>query len=79
MKLKCEQCGGWTSEEFTHDVNGKCLCVLCSFGDALPKSFDYSKVKDARDEQDDGPTVKEIEDLIDEVMPDSDDDSDLSS
>jgi len=31
MKIKCERCGGWVDESYTHVVCGQCVCVLCGF------------------------------------------------
>jgi len=31
MRIKCERCGGWVDESYTHVVCGQCVCVLCGF------------------------------------------------
>jgi hypothetical protein len=30
MKAKCEACGTWVEESYTHVINEQCLCVLCA-------------------------------------------------
>lgn len=36
MRLVCERCGTWVDEEFTHVVQGSCVCVLCAFQMEIP-------------------------------------------
>jgi ribosomal protein L37E len=31
VRIKCERCGGWVDESYTHVVHGQCVCVLCGF------------------------------------------------
>jgi formylmethanofuran dehydrogenase subunit E len=30
MRTRCESCGTWVEESYTHVINEQCLCVLCA-------------------------------------------------
>jgi hypothetical protein len=30
MRARCESCGTWVEESYTHTIDGRCLCVLCA-------------------------------------------------
>ncbi len=36
MRIKCERCGGWVDQSYTHVVHGQCVCVLCAFQLLIP-------------------------------------------
>lgn len=36
MRTRCEACGTWIDEAYTHIVNKQLLCVLCAFQDVAP-------------------------------------------
>jgi ribosomal protein L37E len=44
VRIKCERCGGWVDESYTHEVDNMRVCVLCGFQlknpdwDPVPKS-----------------------------------------
>jgi len=35
MRIKCERCGGWVDESYTHVQDGLCVCVMCALFDRV--------------------------------------------
>jgi hypothetical protein len=49
MRARCEACGTWVDEAYTHIdiVNGQCLCVLCAFQTMAPNLWQERENQEA--------------------------------